>query len=256
MDKADAVKPPSVMTIGGFDPSCGAGVVADTSTFLAFNCVPRAAITSTTFQTDEQVFGCLHQEANTLRSQVAPILRHERIDSVKTGMLPTREIVLEVASLIIQHDLQTLVVDPVMQATSGYELVDIEAIKELRWNLLPLARLVTPNIFEAEALVGFSITNEAKMRRAAELIRAMGPQAVLVKGGHLPDAPEAIDLLDDGEQIILFRGPWIDGGSFHGSGCVLSAAITACLAKGLTLPESVQQAKDFVAAKMRGRTQQ
>lgn len=255
MGKLSEIKVPVVMSIAGFDPSGGAGVLADARTFAAFNCFPTAAITSITFQNNKQVYSCVNQNAETLRAQIMPILLEGPVDCVKTGMLPTREIVLEVADLIRQHNVQCLVVDPVMKATSGYQLADKAAIIVLKEKLLPLARVVTPNIPEAEDLVGFSISDEPKMRQAAELIREMGPQAVLLKGGHLTRASEALDLLVEDGKVTLFRGEWIKGGVFHGTGCMLSAAIAACLARGTTLEDSVRQAKSYVSAMMRARVE-
>jgi hydroxymethylpyrimidine/phosphomethylpyrimidine kinase len=253
MAKLTELTEPVVLTIAGFDPSGGAGVLADTRTFAAFKCFPVAAITSITFQNKERVFGCAHQAADTVRAQIIPILLEVRVACVKTGMLPTREIVVEVARITQEHNLHCLVVDPVMKSTSGYQLLDDGAATALREKLLPAARVITPNIPEAEALVGFSIKDEHDMRRAANSMRGMGPQAVLLKGGHLQSRSEAIDLLDDGGQVKLFRSEWIAGGAFHGTGCLLSAALAACLAKGATLENSVQQAKDFVLAAMRAR---
>jgi hydroxymethylpyrimidine kinase/phosphomethylpyrimidine kinase len=243
---------PVALTIAGFDPSGGAGVLADARTIAAFNCFPTAVITSITFQNNERVFGCVHQDADTVRAQITPILLELPIACVKTGMLPTREIVVEVAEIIREHKLHTLVVDPVMKSTSGYHLLEDDAATALKEELLPAARVVTPNIPEAEALTGFSIRDESDMRRAADSLRRMGAQAVLLKGGHLQGASEAMDLLDDGGHVTLFRSEWIEGVDLHGSGCLLSAALAACLARGDTLKDSVQQAKDFVAAAMRG----
>lgn len=251
MDNSGEITVPVVLSIAGFDPSGGAGVLADTRTFVAFNCSPAAAITSITFQNEERVFGCIHQDAHTVRAQMMPILLERTVACVKTGMLPTREIVLEVANMVQEHKLSCLVVDPVMKSTSRYALADEDAITALIEKLLPVARVVTPNIPEAEKLVGFSIKDELHMRRAAESIRGLGAQAVLLKGGHLKGASEAIDLLDDGGQVTLFSSEWVDGGGFHGTGCLLSAAIAACLAKGATLADSTRQAKDFVSREIR-----
>ena len=251
MVKPDEFNRPVALTIAGFDPSGGAGVLADTRAFAAFDCFPTAVITSITFQNNEKVFGCVHQDADTVRAQITPILLELPIACVKTGMLPTREIVVEVADIIREHMLHSVVVDPVMKSTSGYPLMEADAVNELKEKLLPVARVVTPNIPEAEALIGFSIRDESDMRRAADSIRRMGAQAVVLKGGHLHGASEAIDLLDDGGHVTLFRSEWIEGVRLHGSGCLLSSALAACLAKGNSLEESVQQARHFVAAAIR-----
>lgn len=271
--------PPVGLTIAGFDPSGGAGVIADVRTFASFGCFATAAITSLTFQNTTGVFGALHQSAATVRAQVIPILRDFPVACVKTGMLPTREVIGEVARLFRATQLPSPVVDPVMRATSGDDLIDDDAVSCLVAELFPLARLVTPNIPEAERLTGLSITDEEGMREAAKIICGMGAAAVLVKGGHLaarktegPGQKEdgskqkaavdqgatlvvswnAIDVLvQQGAQVTVFREELIAGGEFHGSGCTLSAAIAACLAKGLNLEDSVRAAKRFVTDAIR-----
>lgn len=227
------------LTIAGLDPSGGAGILADTQTFAAFNCRPAAVITSITFQNASGVYGAVHQTAETVRAQLMPLLP---VACVKTGMLPTREIVVELARMLRE---QLLVIDPVMRSTSGYELIDEAAITSLQRDLMPLARLVTPNIPEAEKLTGGSIEDEADMRRAAETIRATGVAAVLIKGGHLENESEVVDVLDDRGKITVFRGPRLRG-TFRGTGCRLASAIAACLAHGASLEQSVQRARDFL----------
>src|ERR1700730_5785036 len=226
---------PVVLTIAGLDPSGGAGIIGDIKTIAAFGCFPTAALTSITFQNTKGVFGSLHQIGGTLRAQVEPILEDFNVAAVKTGMLPTKDIVDEVARLCRETKLPAPVVDPVMCSTSGQALIDDDAFTAVQMELLPLACVVTPNIPEAERLVGFSITTEADMRRAAEEIRALGARAVIIKGGHLGDRRqdpgklrEAIDvLLDEAGKLTIFREPFVDVGEVHGSGCTLSAAIAA-----------------------------
>jgi hydroxymethylpyrimidine kinase/phosphomethylpyrimidine kinase len=273
MNKSDINGPPVALTIAGLDPSGAAGIVADIRTFVSQGCFATAAITAITFQNTLGVFGALPQTAETVRAQVRPILDDFTLACVKTGMLPTREIVVEVARLFRETELPAPVVDPVMRSTSGHELVNGEAVDCLVSDLLPLARLVTPNIPEAERLTGLHITDEAEMRRAAKMIRDLGARAVLVKGGHLgkqraggrrPEAggglqgleaadvrstppAEAIDVLDDEGLVTVFRAEFITGGEVHGSGCTLSAAIAAGLGKGMTLKDAVRQAKLLVS---------
>ena len=250
---------PVVLTIAGLDPSGGAGIVADIKTIAALGCFPAAALTSITFQNTVGVFGAEHQSAITLRAQVEPIVRDVTVAAAKTGMLPTAQIVTEVARLFAEESLPAPVVDPVVVATSGDVLIDDEAFEILKTKLFPLARIVTPNIPEAEKLSGISIHNEADMRRAAESIRALGACAVLVKGGHRvrqqeqeARAGEALDILltDDG-RFIEFRSEFIEVGEVHGSGCTLSAAIASCLAKGLHLEDAVAAAKKYVTDAIR-----
>ena len=250
---------PVVLTVAGFDPSGGAGIIADIKTLMSFGCRPVAAITSLTFQNSKGVFGAVHENANSLRAQILPMVEEFRIAAIKTGMLPTPGVVLEVAHLIRERNLPAPVIDPVLQSTSGYELMEADAIDVLIDELVPLARLITPNIPEAEKLTDLSIENEAGMRAAACKLREMGARAVLIKGGHLYRTPrdservarEAIDLLDDEGQVTVFRGEWIDAPPVRGTGCMLSAAIAAGLAQAMELERSVSLARQFVADAIR-----
>ena len=241
---------PVVLTIAGLDPSGGAGIIADLRTFIQFGCLPTAVLTSITFQNTLGVFGAVHQSGATVRSQVEPLLRELNITAVKTGMLPTAEIVVEVARLVREADLPAPVVDPVMSSTSGTKLISDDAFLALKSELLPLARLVTPNIPEAERLTGLRIDSTDVMHRAAQAIRESGVRAVLIKGGHLkePKPVEAIDILDNEGEVTVFRGEWIDVARARGTGCTLSAAIAACLGKGMSLDDSVRAAKECVTA--------
>ena len=251
------IKSSIALTVVGFDPSGGAGVLADVRTFAAFGLQAYAAITSITFQNPSRVFGAVRQTGEVVRAQVLPLLEDFSIVCAKTGMLPTPEVVMEVARLFRETELPRPVVDPVILSSSGQRLMEEDALATLVEELLPLARLVTPNIPEAETLTGITITSEADMRSAAATIRELGARAVLIKGGHLvgedaggaPAVPvEAIDVLDDEGKVTVFREQRISGAELHGSGCVLSAAIAAGLGKGLTLEDSVGAAKSFVLA--------
>ncbi len=158
---------PVALTIAGFDPSGAAGILADIRTFCDFDCIPTAAVTSLTFQNAGGVSGATHQSGKTVREQVNAIIGATTIAVAKTGMLPTREIVTEVARLFRETDLPAPVVDPVLRSTSGYELMEQDAIEPLLRELMPLARVITPNIPEAERLTGLRITNEAELLLAA-----------------------------------------------------------------------------------------
>ncbi|MDQ1613447.1 MAG: hydroxymethylpyrimidine/phosphomethylpyrimidine kinase [Pyrinomonadaceae bacterium] len=243
---------PVALTIAGFDPSGGAGVVADVKTFTAFGCFATAAVTSLTFQNTTGVFGATHQTAVDVRAQVLPVVADFSVAGLKTGMLPTREVISEVARLLRETALGDIgaVVDPVVRSTSGFDLIDDDALAALKSELLPLARVVTPNLPEAERLTGLEIKTETDMRRAAALLREMGARAVLVKGGHLT-GDEAIDLLDDDGHVELFRAPRIETDATHGTGCTLAAAIAACLARGMNLSDAVGAAKRFVTEAIR-----
>jgi hydroxymethylpyrimidine/phosphomethylpyrimidine kinase len=265
---AELNESPTVLTIAGFDPSGGAGIIADIRTFLHFGCHPTAAITSLTFQNQEQFFGATHQTAESIRAQIEAVAGGAEVRAVKIGMLPTAEIVCEVARLIRELKLPAPVIDPVMESTSGGRLMSDDAFEVFVTELLPLARLVTPNIPEAEKLAGVNVHDEENMRQAAARIRELGAPAVLIKGGHLrkqksevrgqrseressPTVREgvlhAIDLLDDAGDVTIFRGDWINAQPVRGTGCMLSSAIAASLAKGFRLQEAIEAAKQFVA---------
>ena len=243
---------PVVLSIAGLDPSGGAGIVADIKTIAALGCFPAAALTSITFQNTTGVFGARHQTATTLRAQVEPIVHDLDVVAAKTGMLPTAEVVAEVARLFAEERLPAPVVDPVVVATSGDVLIDDEAFHLLKTKLFPLARVVTPNIPEAEKLTGFSIVTEEDMRSAAQAIQLIGARAVLVKGGHRSVGGQALDILLSETGIFTeFQTEYIDVGEVHGSGCTLSAAIAAGLGKGLTLEQAVEAAKKYVSDAIR-----
>jgi hydroxymethylpyrimidine/phosphomethylpyrimidine kinase len=255
-----------VLTIAGFDPSGGAGLIADVRALAAFGCRPVAAMTSLTFQNSEGVLGAIHQSADSLRAQILPVVKEFRIAAVKIGMLPTRELVLEVARLLGETEMPAPVIDPVLRSTSGHELMEPEARDAWLTELMPLARLITPNVPEAETLTGMGIANESDMRAAASNLRHSGARAVLIKGGHLEhrsdirgERPEqlgagerqALDLLDDDGAVTVFRGEWIDAPPMRGTGCMLSAAIAAGLAQGMNLDACVRAGKQFVADAIR-----
>ena len=240
---------PVVLSIAGFDPSGGAGLVADIKTFTAFGCFATAAVTSLTFQNTVGVQGFEHQTALVVREQVMPVVEDFEVAAVKTGMLPTREVIEEIARLFRETGLPAPVLDPVVRSTSGFDLIDDQALGALVEELVPLARVVTPNIPEAERITGLRIVDEEGMIEAARRIRRMGARAVLVKGGHLRE--EAVDILDDGESVQAFRAARIASTSTHGTGCTLSAAIAACLAHDLSLAEAISSAKRFVTDAIR-----
>jgi hydroxymethylpyrimidine/phosphomethylpyrimidine kinase len=252
----------TVLSIAGLDPSGGAGTLADIKTFAALGCYGTAAITSITSQNTLGVYGSSHQSAEVVRAQLEPIVKDFRIAAVKTGMLPTCEVIEVVAEIIERHSLPNVVVDPVLRSSSGYDLMDADAVEFLIGRLLPLADLITPNMAEAERLTGIEVKDLEGMERAAHRIREIcrertrglrreraGQHAVLLKGGHLET--EATDLLDDGREIRLFRAPKIVTRRTHGTGCTLSSAIAARLAQGHEIPESIEYAKRYLEAAMR-----
>ena len=241
--------PPVALTVAGLDPSGGAGIIADVKTFTAFGCFAAAAVTSLTFQNTTGVYGAAHQSAEAVRAQVLAVAEDFRVAGAKTGMLPTREVVEEVARLFREGGLPAPVVDPVVRSTTGQDLIDGGALAALKRELLPLARVVTPNLPEAERITGLRVRDERGMLEAARAMREMGARAVLVKGGHLDGA--ALDILDDGGEVTTFSAERVASGATHGTGCTLSAAIAAGLARGMTLEESVGAAKRFVTDAIR-----
>ncbi len=243
--------PPVALTIAGFDPSGGAGVIADIKTFAAFGFFATAAVTSLTFQNTTGVFGATHQSAATVQAQITPITDDFKIACVKTGMLPTREVIEAVARFFRESKvLPAPVVDPVVRSTSGYDLIDDAALQVLIHELMPLARVVTPNIPEAERITNLRIEDEQEMINAARCLREMGARAALVKGGHL--TTDAIDvLLDEEGEVQIFRAARVESTSTHGTGCTLAAAIACGLGRGKTLAESVAAAKRFVTEAIR-----
>ncbi len=248
----ERVKPPVCLTIAGLDPSGGAGVIADIKTFFAFGCFPTAAIASITFQNTVGVFGAESQSAASVRSQAVPVIEDFGIDSLKTGMLPTREIILETADLIREFELKNVVVDPVVRSTSGFDLIDIAALKALIERLFPVSDIVTPNIQEAERITGIAIESLEDIDAAAEIMRKFGAKNILIKGGHFPPSKDdrcdrpAIDFLFLDGVLHKFETPYIETTATHGTGCTLAAAIAANLAFGVDLIDAVRISKGFV----------
>lgn len=236
---------PVVMTIAGLDPSAGAGVLADIKTISAFGCYGVAAVTSLTLQNTQGVFGAHHQGREVVLGQIEPLFDDFEIAAIKTGMLPTVEVIEGVAEIISTSATPRLVVDPVVRSTSGYDLIDENALSALIRNLFPLASVVTPNAAEAERITGIAITDSRSIERAAEAIFALGPRAVLVKGGDLP-SETAADLLLDGEGPTVFSAERLPSRNTHGTGCALAAALACLLARGLSLRESIPIAKRYI----------
>lgn len=244
------------LTIAGLDPSGGAGVIADIKTFRAFGCFPTAAITSLTYQNTKGVFGAEHMSAEIVRRQIEPILDDLEIAALKTGMLPTRDIIESVGDIIRENSLSNVIVDPVVRSTSGHDLIDSDAISTLIRVLFPLADLITPNIPETERITGIAIEAEEDIYDAAAIMRDMGARNVLIKGGHrfgrehgTPNAGsvrKAIDTLFIGKEKYEFSAVYIETTATHGTGCTLASAIAANLGLGKELKDAVQIAKDFV----------
>jgi hydroxymethylpyrimidine/phosphomethylpyrimidine kinase len=234
------------LTIAGSDSGGGAGIQADLKTFQRFEVFGTSAITAVTAQNTRGVSMWEAVSPALLRAQIDAVATDLHPAAVKTGMLGKADIVSVVAAAIREHEFPNYVLDPVMVATSGDILLDTDAIDVIRDSLLPLASLITPNLHEAAILAGEKISDEDDMARVAEkLVREMGARAALVKGGHLVSGDRVLDVLYDGD-IRVFRGKRVDTTSTHGTGCTLSAAITAELAKGESLHAAVRRAIDYV----------
>ena len=234
------------LTIAGSDSGGGAGIQADLKTFHAFGVFGTSAVTAITAQNTVGVRAVHPIPLDVVRAQIDAVVEDLAPAAVKSGMLATAALVETVARAIEEHGLDRYVLDPVMVATSGDRLLDEDAEGALARRLLPLALVVTPNLHEARILTGFAVDTVADMRRAARALVEMGARAALVKGGHL-GGDEAVDLLWDGAQERVWRRARLPARSTHGTGCTLSAAITARLAVGAPLADAVERATLFVA---------
>lgn len=238
-----------VLTIAGFDPSGGAGILADIKTFAALGCFGTAAVTSLTFQNTLGVYGSSHQSADVLKAQIEPILADFDVAALKIGMLPTRETIDVVADTVQRHHLKNIVLDPVIRSTSGYDLIDDAAAKHIVERLFPLASVITPNMAEAERLTGMSVTTLDEMLAAGTRLLEMGSRAVLVKGGHLTG--DASDVLVDENGYRHFHSSRVETRNTHGTGCTLSSAIAALLARGYDLATAIDGGKQYLIAALR-----
>jgi hydroxymethylpyrimidine/phosphomethylpyrimidine kinase len=239
----------TALTIAGSDSGGGAGIQADLKTFAAHGVYGTSAITALTAQNTLGVTGVHTVPAEFVTAQIEAVAEDLGCDAVKTGMLATAAIVEVVAAAVEELELPNLVVDPVMVAKGGDRLLDADAAHALRTALFRLARVVTPNVPEAEVLAEMTIRSLSDMQEAARRIKKFGPSAVLVKGGHLP-GDTITDLLFDGSQVVEISGPRIGGRHTHGTGCTLAAAIAARLARGATLEVAARGARDYVAGAM------
>jgi hydroxymethylpyrimidine/phosphomethylpyrimidine kinase len=232
------------MTIAGSDSGGGAGIQADLKTFAALGVHGTSALTAITAQNTRVVTDILELPTSLIREQIDVVVEDIGVQAAKTGMLSSAAIIATVAEAIEHHALRNLVVDPVMVAKGGARLLRDDAVATLRSRLIPLAAIVTPNIPEAEVLVGRSIRTFEERRQAARDIVAMGARAAVVKGGHAE--ADVTDVFFDGSRLVDLEGERIATANTHGSGCVFSAAITAFLARGAEPLEAVREAKIFI----------
>jgi hydroxymethylpyrimidine/phosphomethylpyrimidine kinase len=237
---------PRALTVAGSDSGGGAGIQADLKTFMALGCHGMSAITALTAQNTVEVAGIHPVPSDFVVAQIDAVATDIGVDAAKTGMLATAEITEAVAGALRAHGIDRLVVDPVFVSKSRDHLLAPDAVSALRDRILPLALVVTPNLYEAGELLGREIETRADMAEAAVDLHALGPRSVLVKGGHLP-GDRAVDVFYDGRDVVEIDGPRFDTEDTHGTGCALSAAIAARLAHGDDLIDAVRFAKRFVA---------
>ncbi len=241
---------PRALTIAGSDCSGGAGIQADIKTFQRFEVYGQSVVTAVVAENTVGVQGVLAVPPEFVAMQIASCLTDVGADAIKTGMLVDAPTIMAVAAALRACTACRLVVDPVMRAKGGDPLIDPDAVRILVAEIFPLARLVTPNVPEAEALVGASLRTHDDFRQAAETIRRMGPDIVLLKGGHSPVNPDgqSIDFAWDGHTFQEFTGTRSSDRNTHGTGCTLSAAITALLARGVEPFEAIARAKRYISA--------
>jgi hydroxymethylpyrimidine/phosphomethylpyrimidine kinase len=236
--------PPILLTIAGFDPSCGAGVAADLKTFAAHNCYGVAAVTALTVQSTQGVVSVHATPASTLRAQLDALAQDSNLGGVKIGMLANRANASAVTEFLDKNKFAHVILDPVSRPTAGSaELLDAPGLTFVRDEMLKRASVITPNIPEAEFLTGMEVKDLAAMKSAGLKLLEMGARAVIVTGGHL-DRP--IDVLCDASGVETFGGDHVKSNNTHGSGCTFSSAIAAQLACGQHLRDALILAKAYV----------
>lgn len=240
---------PIALTIAGSDSGGGAGIQADLKTFLALGVHGTSAIVALTAQNTTGVSAIHPVPPTFVREQISQVVTDMGVDAAKTGMLGSSEMVSAVADAIVEFQIDKVVVDPVFVSKNQDVLLEQEAVGALVDKLFPLALVITPNLYEAGHLLGHKITDLVAMRDAVKALHDMGPKFVLVKGGHLDG--EAVDVLYDGTHLVEFSSERIDSPHTHGTGCTLSAAITAYIAKGQTVPHAIEAAKRYIDGAIR-----
>ncbi len=240
------------LTIAGSDSGGGAGIQADLKTFSALGCYGMSVITALTAQNTVTVTGICPVPPEFIVQQIDAVMQDIGVDAIKIGMLHSSEVIRTVAERLAHYHVEHIVVDPVMVAKSGAKLLRDEAVMALREALLPLATVVTPNLPEAAVLLGRPISGLVEMQQACRALGELGPQAVLLKGGHLggEQSPDVLYLRAEGSLSVL-RAPRVETGNTHGTGCTLSSAIAAYLARGYSVRKAVERAKAYMTAALR-----
>ena len=238
----------TALTIAGSDPTGGAGIQADLRTFAAMGVYGLSVPAALTAQNTTGVDAVLEIEADFIRRQIDILRADIAPDAVKTGMLYSTDAISVVAEAGMRSPFRNLVIDPVTISSTGVRLIEDDALDLLKERLFPQARVVTPNILEASLLAGVRIEGVEEMKSAAEIIHSMGPESVIVTGGHLDE--KAVDIMFDGDSYLELAVERI-GGVFHGTGCVFSSALVAGLALGMNTGDAFQTAREFVLKAIR-----
>lgn len=249
---AAEMSPARALTIAGSDSGGGAGIQADLKTFQELDCFGTSVITALTAQNTLGVQAVHEAPPEFVREQLDSVLGDIGTDAAKIGMLGSASVVAAVAAALRAHRVERLIVDPVCISKHGDPLLQDDALEGLRAEILPLAELVTPNLDEVRLLTGVDVRGLDDLRAAAEAMHALGSRWVLIKGGHLPDNEDAVDLLFDGTDATPLGTRRLDTRDTHGTGCTLSAAIAAFRARGVAMEEAVRRAKDYVTGAIAG----
>jgi hydroxymethylpyrimidine/phosphomethylpyrimidine kinase len=245
----------TALAIAGSDPTGGAGLQADIRVFNHFGVYGLSAVSALTAQNSYEVSGILKIDGKFLEKQLNTLINDIRPDAIKTGMLFSIDAVRAVAKIIKGYELENLVIDPVTISSTGMSLMENGVLDAVKEELFPLAKVITPNIYEASAISGINIMDEKDMERAAAELKNFGPEIVIITGGHFEEVrsqksevrsdEETLDLIYEGKKFHRIRGKKIKG-KYHGTGCAFSAAITACLSKGMSVLDATKKAKEFV----------
>lgn len=235
----------NVLTIAGSDTCGGAGIQADLKTFSAHGTYGMSVITAVTVQNTQGVFGCQDITPEIISAQIDAIFTDIEVAAVKVGMVSQIETINAIANKLEQYKPKNIVIDPVMISKSGFDLLQPQAKDALINRLIPLATVLTPNLPEAEVITGMKINTIEDMKEAAIKIFKMGAKNVFVKGGHLEN--DATDILFDGKEMIIINGKRFDTKNTHGTGCTISSAIASNLANGLSVENSIRNAKEYIS---------
>ncbi|MEA5082542.1 MAG: bifunctional hydroxymethylpyrimidine kinase/phosphomethylpyrimidine kinase [Lachnospiraceae bacterium] len=235
----------NVLTIAGSDTCGGAGIQADLKTFSAHGTYGMSVITAVTVQNTQGVFGCQDITPEIISAQIDAIFTDIEVAAVKVGMVSQIETINAIANKLEEYKPKNIVIDPVMISKSGFDLLQPQAKDALINRLIPLATVLTPNLPEAEVITGIKINSIEDMKEAAIKIHKMGAKNVFVKGGHLEN--DATDILFDGKEMIIINGKRFNTKNTHGTGCTISSAIASNLANGLSVEDSIKNAKEYIS---------